>query len=230
MSVDTTQSLKLPLVPERHLLLAWILSLVAFTLYGRYGLMVDVVDSLLVVVAHLVCFPLLSPRLNPTVVPSMGLAVLGLATGCELVDLCFDSLICWDTSLTIGDRVFSAKEVGFLYYKTMLKGRHVNFAVEIFLLTSQFGALVGLSRSPPKVWRNWLGMVVTMVSGNGFYLTAVVPRYVDLRLATDFEEHFFDGWSKVSAARLFLLVHLLIAITLLTVILVKMKATKSHEK
>ncbi len=38
--------------------------------------------------------------------------VVGLAIGCELMDLCFDFLIHWDTPLKIGDRTISAREAG----------------------------------------------------------------------------------------------------------------------
>jgi len=233
MSVNATgQSVTRRLLPETHLLLCWIISLVAFAIFSHFGLQVDVADTVIVMIAHVVCLPLLSPRLDSTVVASLGLVVVGLAIGCELMDLCFDFLIHWDTPLKIGDRTISAREVGFLYYNTILKGKHVNFAIEIFLLTSQFGALVGSSRSSAKVRQAWFGMVLTMISGNGFYLTTVVTRYVDLRLAHHFEERFFDGWSRVIAARLFLLMHLFIAVFLLCSILVKMQqqAWKCHEK
>ena len=38
--------------------------------------------------------------------------MIGLAIGCELIDLCFDFLIHWDTPLKIGDRTISAREAG----------------------------------------------------------------------------------------------------------------------
>ena len=36
--------------------------------------------------------------------------VIGLAIGCELVDMCFDSLIYWDVTLTDGDGVISGRK------------------------------------------------------------------------------------------------------------------------
>ena len=36
--------------------------------------------------------------------------MVGLAIGCELMDLCFDFLIHWDTPLKIGDRTISARD------------------------------------------------------------------------------------------------------------------------
>ncbi|CAJ1331024.1 unnamed protein product [Effrenium voratum] len=188
------------------------------------------VDLLLLIVAHVVCLPIISPRLDAAVVPAIGCVVIGLAIGCELVDMCFDSLIYWDVTLTDGDGVISGRKVAFLYYNTMLKARHINFSIELFLLVGQFGALVGLTRSPPKVRQAWKGLVATMISGNGGYLTSVVPRYLGIRFATEFDEGFFDGWSWVIAARFYLLVNLLIAIGLLMVILSDTQADKLHTK
>merc|ERR1712083_100876 len=74
----------------------------------------------------------------------------------------------------------------------------------LFLLVGQFGAVVGLTRSPAAARRRWMRLVAVMCAGNGGYVFTVVPRYVAIRTSSEFDEGLFDGWHAVVLARGFL--------------------------
>mmetsp|Transcript_62179 Transcript_62179/g.108757 ORF Transcript_62179/g.108757 Transcript_62179/m.108757 type:complete len:230 (-) Transcript_62179:20-709(-) len=200
------------LLPEPHLVAAWVGSVLAFAAWFKLWLQTPATDVCIIIGTHVVVLPIIRRGLNLVHLPALGCLMLGLGIGFQLIDLCFDFLIIYDHSLHDGLDVFAGRKVAWFYYNTMLNAKHVNVAIALFLLVGQFGAMVGITRSPPHFRRIWITLVGLMVLGNGGYLFAVVPRYIAIRASVAFDERFFDGWWAVLAARTWLFVCLGLAI------------------
>lgn len=199
-------------LPEYRLVGAWIASVIAFASWFKFGMQTPTVDVYIITGCHLVVLPIIRRGMDLVHLPALGCVILGLGTGFQLIDLCFDLLIIHERSLHDGLHATAGRKVAWFYYNTMLNAKHMNIAIALFLLVGQFGAMVGITRSPPHLRRIWIKLVVLMILGNGGYLAAVVPRYIAIRSSVSFDEHFFDGWWAVLAARAWLFVCLGFAI------------------
>jgi len=232
LNIDRKSVVRKPLLPELQLVLAWVTSLLAFSGWSHFWMQLRGGETKILIAAHFLTLPIIDRRANPVVVGAVGCVVLGMATGFQVIDLCFDLLILADQPLDVGAGFVSGREAAWLYYHTMLNSWHVNLALAIFLFVCQFGALAGFARSSPNALRWWRGLVVTMIIGNGGYLAAVVPRYCNVRFSPTFDRSFFDGWSAVLAARLWLFVCLGCAILCVCSLLLELQreqqAVKRH--
>eukprot|EP00930_Biecheleria_cincta_P069117 TRINITY_DN56899_c0_g1_i1.p1 TRINITY_DN56899_c0_g1~~TRINITY_DN56899_c0_g1_i1.p1 ORF type:complete len:233 (-),score=8.56 TRINITY_DN56899_c0_g1_i1:93-791(-) len=190
---------------DRYLVGAWASSLIFYVLWFQFGLPASNADCCVVASAHVVCLPLISRRMTPAALLGICFATNGLAIGFELIDLVFDILVVRDLPVHDGQSSISARRIAWLYYNTMLNSKHVNFGIAIILMVGQFAIPASIMRSSLQVLGSWMTLFAMMVAGNGAYLLIVIPRYNFIRASVIFEESFFDGWSAVILAHLWLL-------------------------
>jgi len=171
----------------------------------------DFIDYLVMVGMHFICLPMVCRDMTPRLIACMGGPLCGLIAGMQLIDMCFDMLIVYDLPLSDGIDVFKPRRAAFLYYHTMLNGRHVNAALLGIILVSFLGSIVGLERSSPEMRRQFCLLGALMSVGTGGYLACAVTRYTAIRFATVYDERLFDGWEMVVAARMVLFVSITIA-------------------
>mmetsp|Transcript_99495 Transcript_99495/g.156912 ORF Transcript_99495/g.156912 Transcript_99495/m.156912 type:complete len:235 (+) Transcript_99495:2-706(+) len=185
-------------VPEAHLLLVWLATLVLFLgATNTYG--GSAIDYVVVISVLAMFLAILSPRLPTPLLLIVAYIFMGIIVGAEVIDLCFDLIVLRGVDI---DSTMPARRLAWYYYRNMLIAPHVNCVIVISCLFLFFGALAGVSRSPRKDMRKWATLLVAMVVGNGGYVFCICPYYVQIRTSVEYDPAHFDGWEVVFAARL----------------------------
>jgi len=188
---------------DRCLLLFWAGSLLFFCTYLHF---VVQAYSLVLALAYVMCLPLIHPRTPLVLVLAIGCVNMGIATGMQLIDLCFDMSIIWGGDIHISAEVgsLSGPMVAWLYYKTIVASFPVNLGISVVLCFGLCGAAVGVTRSEHAARLKWLHIVVAVSIGIAAYVFFVVPRYASILASTSFSEDLFVGWHTVMSLRLLL--------------------------
>ena len=172
--------------------------------------------------SHLLALPVVSRRTSPRLMPVFGCAVLGVCFGLLVVDVAFDLVIIQESSMPVGPSangvwvtggdahaiwhgpkaVAPGRLVAHYYYHTLLNTLHINLVLWWAMLVLVLAATRGLdaARGTAQV-RQWRWMVVQCSATNGLYMRFVVPRYLAIRAATQYDEAAFDRWGEVLAVR-----------------------------
>ncbi|KAK3272847.1 hypothetical protein CYMTET_18879 [Cymbomonas tetramitiformis] len=190
---------------EAHILAVWAATLISLLAWQVLWIGTELLDCVVAIVVWTICLPVIARETDPILIPALGIGVVGVATGFQCIDTGFDMLIIWERSLNLGDGlVIPGRQAAWMYYNTMLNSRAVNFGIEVFLVVSVCGSLVGLQRNAHNTRHKWMELVGMSCVGNGLYLLSVVPRYIDIRSSTAFQSEFFDSWSQVFFCRIVL--------------------------
>ena len=140
----------------------------------------------------------------------------GIMLGLMLIDAAFDIIVLTGMlPLTVAGTQLSAREVAWIYYRTMLNSHAVN-TTAAFCISCIVPAIPAFGfRSEPQQGARFRTLALLSLVNIGAYVFVIVPRYYHLRRESTFDPTLFNQWEVVVAARLVCLLTICISLPII---------------
>merc|ERR1712032_1543462 len=129
--------------------------------------------------------------------------------------MCFDIGIIRGHPVSDGTITLEARRAAFFHYHTVVNAPHMNGLLIFMVLCACLGLMVGLMRGSPEIRRRFVLIGAWSCIGTSGYLFIAIPKFLNIRIASQYHPELFDGWEKVFVARIALFISVAISLPLL---------------